>query len=490
MPRTLRTAMAVLVAVMAVSASRLAQCAPSAEAAARIRQQIDAELAAPGLRGGVQGVLVESLRDGAVWYSRDERTLLMPASNQKVLTSTAALALLGRDYHYVTKLVRTGTIDADGVLHGDLYLVGSGDPILRVADLETLASATQAAGIKSVTGRVYGDDSRFDRIRYGIGWSWEYLAADYAPQLSGLNMDENVMSVRVSPGPTVDSPVTVQVSPMAAYVTVVNRGVTGPAKSAPTISIDRELGLNRITVDGSLAVDASGNLPSADVTMENPARYAAILFVDRLRATGVTVQKAASVGTAPTSGAVEVARHTGEPLIQVIHELNQRSDNLIAECLLKTLGAEKGKAGSSEEGWRVAFEWYRSVGLDTSLIDPLDGSGLTRRDRITPRFMVSLLRVMWGRPGGKEWMDTLPLAGRSGTLARRMKGTPAEGNCLGKTGSVANVSCLSGYVTTKDGEPLVFSILMNNQPEPASAARVAQDHIVVLLASYTEAAAK
>lgn len=449
--------------------------------------QIDTLLQEPGLKGGIQGVIVQSLRDSTVWYERNPDLLFMPASNQKLLTSAAILHALGPDWKYETLLLRTGSLDDEGTLHGNLYLKGTGDPLLATTDLEAFVESLKAAGIKRVMGRVVGDDTRFDRQRYGDGWSWDYLSDYYAAQVSALNLDENRLTLGFDAGKRAGDPVRVTISPTEHYAKLDVRARTVGKGEPSALRVYRELGENTIVVTGTLALDAppKDHQPTT-VTIENPALFAANVFVEKMRDAGIGVSGGASEGVTPRLDTTVAARHTSLPLGEILAKLNKPSDNLVAECLLKTLGAEKGKTGigSVASGREVAYAWFKTLGMDTDALAMVDGSGLSRLDGVTPRCFATLLRAMTMHPHGRVYRDSLPIAGVDGTLRNRMKGTPAENNCRAKSGYIGRVSSLSGYVTTKEGEPLVFVILMNNHRAANSVAMGVQNRIVTLLAGY------
>lgn len=457
-----------------------------------LASKIDALLADPALKGGIQGVVIQSLADGRVWYEHNPELLFLPASNQKLLTSSAVLNALGPDWRYETVLLRGGPVDDSGTLHGNLYLKGSGDPLLAASDLDAMVEQVKGAGIKKVAGKVVGDDSRFDHQRYGTGWEWDDMPYYYSAQISGLNLDENVVRVTVDPGRAPGDPVRVTIKPTDRYTKLTVRARTTEKGGRSALRITRELGRNDIVVEGTLAVDAKPQDHRPEpITVDNPTRFAAFYLEEALERASVMVTGGIGDGETPTSGTTEVARHEGEPFSEVLKKLNKPSDNLVAECLLKTLGAAKGKAGSTAAGREVAEAWFKSIGFDMGGLDMTDGSGLSRENFVSPHNFAALLKTMASHPYGKVWMESLPIAGVDGTLRNRMKGTPAAGNCVAKSGYVSSVSSLSGYVTTKDDERLLFTILMNNHKARNAVATGIQDRIVELLASYArERAAK
>ncbi len=458
-----------------------------------LARAIDAALNVPALAMGFQGVLIQSLTDGSTLYERNADPVFLPASNNKLLTSAATLAILGPNYVYRTRLFRTGPITRVGTLQGELVLRGAGDPLLSPRDLDEIARQVARAGIRRVTGGVRFDDSLFDRQRLGEGWSWDDEPYYYSAQISALNLNENLVSVQVLPGRRVGEHARVLIGPTDKYTALVNTALTGPPKSKPSLVIGRVRGRNILTVSGSLPIDvAAKDNRSVGVTIENPSRFAAFVLAERLRRQGVAIAGGVREGAPISPEAPVVAEHVSVPLSALLRRLNKPSDNLIAECLLKTVGAAcrgQGTGGADGTGAQAARDWLARIGLDVSRLRMADGSGLSRRNYVSPRNLVRLLVYLHTLPTFPIFYNSLPIAGADGTLRRRLRGTAAAGNCHAKTGSLAHVSSLSGYVTTRDGEMLAFSILMNNHLAPNRDCAAVQDKIVALLASYSRKSA-
>lgn len=449
---------------------------------------VDKALSPRDIASGFVGVEVRSLKDGALLYSRNSGHVFLPASNNKLLTSTAALEYLGVDFVYKTRLVRTGPLRPDGSIDGDVILRGAGDPILLADDLRTMAKQAYAVGLRHVAA-VQFDDSLFDDQRLGDWWSWDDEPFYYSAEISALNVDENLVLVKASPGAAAGDPVTVSVTATDRYALLENTATTGAAGTKSTLNISRMEGRNLLTVEGSLPVDirAADNHGVA-VTIHDPSRFAATLLTEYLRAAGVTVDNDPIGGAVTPPGAVTIAEHDSPPLSGVLKRLNKPSDNLIAECLMKTVGAAvsgQGTGGAGGTGEQAARRLFRRIGMDLSQLRQVDGSGLSRGDYVSPANLVKLLTYLHTRKDFPALYDSLPIAGVDGSLRNRMKGTAAAGNCHAKTGSLSHVTALSGYVNDRDGEPLVLSILMNNVSAPASQTHAAEDAIVEYLASYS-----
>ncbi len=466
------------------------------------RVRLDQALGAPVLRNAQVGVLVRSLDNGRVLYEKNPDFALVPASNMKIVTATTALAKLGTGFRFTTTVLRTGAVDKNGTLNGDLYLKGSGDPSLSSERLMLMAQAVYNGGIKRVTGRIVGDASRFDDRTLGDGWQWDDEPFSYQPQVSGLNCDENVIRVEVTPGRAPGEPALVTVGgpqrvslgfEKSRYVSIVSTVTTIPSGGASSgaVVFDRARGKNELRVSGSVVL---GALPTAEsLTIEDPARYAANRFADLLVGANVNLpgadRRRVEVGVTPPD-AVAVTETNSDSLPGLLKYFLKNSDNLYGETLLKAVGAASAKngQGTTSGGAQAAQDFLRDAGVPASGLSVADGSGLSRLNNVTPRLLAVLLTYASQKfPSDAQaaFRDALPVGGVDGTLRGRFKGTPAEGRVQAKTGTLSGASSLSGYVTTNAGERLVFSILMNNYASGgrASEARAAQDAVVLALLS-------
>lgn len=448
---------------------------------ADLKTDIDKLLQDPALAHSITGILVVSLKDGRTVYEQNADLMLIPASNQKLLTSAAALHRLGADFRFVTRLWIKGEIDSQGVLHGDLILQGSGDPTLLLKDLEAMAEAVEKAGIRRIDGYLLYDESAFDGIRRGWDWAWDDEPYYYSPCLSAICVERNAVTVFVSPGEKVGDPPRVRLSPPTEYLLVRNDATTSPAGSTSTIYVTREHARNIALVRGQIPIDARPDSARQALSVEEPPRYAMWLLREALEKRGITTRYRTSLPDRVPEGARLIHTHTSPPLSEILPLLNKPSDNLIAECLMRTLGAVAHREGSAEAGERVMLEFLKQAGLDISALNIVDGSGLSRRNQVSARNLVILLRYMASHPQAKVFIESLPIAGVDGTLRNRMVNTPAQGKIRAKTGSLGRVSTLSGYLTTQGGEELVFAILMNNYNGSAAVARSVQDAILLRL---------
>jgi D-alanyl-D-alanine carboxypeptidase/D-alanyl-D-alanine-endopeptidase (penicillin-binding protein 4) len=461
MNRSLGTALVGLLLVVSSARAQSREIAPA----------IDRALEAPALKNALVGVLVRSLDTGRVLYERNADFALIPASNLKIVTATAALSLLGPDFRYRTRLLRTGVLRPDGTLTGDLYLRGAGDPSLDFARLNTIAADLRRLGVVRLAGRIVADASRFSGPPLGEGWQWDDESFAYSPQVSALCCDGNTLTVTVQPGEKVGD--VGRVSLASDYVRAVST-VSTVAGGARDLDFDRVRGQNVVTVAGSIGATAAP--ATMRLTVEEPARYTASRLAQALAAVGIGLSSPLVIETGVTPPQAKLLLESpSRPLSDLVRTFMKSSDNLYGECLLRTLGAEKGSGGSAVEGARVAQRWLETRALDTSGLVIADGSGLSRMSTLTARFLVALLA---DSSRTEPFVRALPVGGVDGTLKSRF--TEVAGKVQAKTGTLTGVASLSGYVTTLAGERLAFSMLACHfaRDGGADAVRSVQDALI------------
>ncbi len=452
----------------------------SADTPDQLAKALDATIDINALKSGIVGAIVERISDGEVLYSRNPDIRLMPASNRKLFTSAAALELLGPGYVLKTDLLCTHTLSGT-TIDGNIYLKGAGDALLSPADLEKMSQTLKQAGVTHVTGHVVGDGTIFQDGPYGDGWSWNYLSDYYAAQISGLEVSQGVLAVHVKPGENVGDRVAVTVDQPTAYLPIVNNATT-TAKGSPEedCRIFRPWDKNILIVEGSVPI---GGKADGLVTVQNPSLYAATVLTETLSRDSVVVDGIPITASTPSDATVVLAEHSSLPMSRYIAKMNKPSDNLMAESLVRLVGAIKGKGGTYYQGHEVEMQFFKSLGIDTDPLQLLDGSGLTRYNYVTARSVGQLLTAMHHRPDWKAYYDSLPIAGVDGSLAGRMKSTKAAGNVHAKTGWIGWACNLSGYVTGHDGQIYVFSLLMNNYSGGEEEVYASQNRFVETLAN-------
>lgn len=455
-------------------------CPASWAKAAPLPQVLDRILDAPTLRGGITGAVVQRVSDGKILYQHNPDLRLIPASNRKLFTSAAALELLGDDFTFTTQVLATAKPDVDGTLQGDLILHGVGDSSLKTADLNDLAAQVAQAGVKRVTGNVIGDGSVFTDGPYGFGWEWDDFSDSEFPQIAGLEVNDGDVTISVLSGETVGAAATVKLDPPTDYLPLHNQATTAAKDAADTCIIVKPYAQNIAEISGQVPLGAT---MTQDVPVEAPPRYAATVFADCLRRQGITITGQIIPDKASADDTVILASHASIPLASYIALMNKPSDNLLAESLIRTLGAIKGNGGSYDAGHAVEMPFFQSLGVDTGAIALVDGCGVGRRNFVTARAVGQLLVGMHHQSDWKFYYDSLPIAGVDGTLRRRMKGTKADDNVHAKTGTLSQVRGLSGYLTGQKGDLYAFSLLMNNYPGTAATAGHVQDQFVEYLAN-------
>jgi serine-type D-Ala-D-Ala carboxypeptidase/endopeptidase (penicillin-binding protein 4) len=451
---------------------------------------IDAILTDPILAGAQAAVVVHDAATGEELYERDGDTRMLPASNTKLLTSAAAMEILGPSYRFATDVLA----DRDprgSVLRGDLYLRGTGDPTMLAEDYDALAGKVAASGIEVVTGDLVADDTWFDEVRLGTSWAWDDEPFYYSAQVSALSVapdtdyDAGTIIVGVTPGAAPGEPVTVRLTPPSDYVSVVNRAVTAEPGAESAVQIERGHGSAGIVVSGQLPLDGSPVREWASVW--EPTGYAADVFRAALDRHGVTVLGGSRLGEPTPAGATELATHESMTLAELLVPFLKLSNNGHAEVLTKAIGRAVSGAGTWSAGLAAIGSYLDSQGLDVDTVRQADGSGLSRWNLVPANEFVGLLDSLQDASWFETWYQALPVAGNpqrfvGGTLRSRMQGTAAQDNAHAKTGSLTSVSALSGYVTDADGRDLIFSIVLNNF---YGSIKYLEDLIVVALAEFS-----
>ncbi|MFG3304302.1 D-alanyl-D-alanine carboxypeptidase/D-alanyl-D-alanine-endopeptidase [Streptomyces wuyuanensis] len=484
--RTWPLALGLVAALTWSSGSAPAGAGPSD---AGLKGAIDTILADSRMDGGAASVVVADATTGERLYERDAGDRLMPASNTKLATSTAVMALLGPDYRFRTDVLSTGRRHGP-VLHGDLYLRGGGDPTALAADYGRLAAQLRQSGIRAVTGRVVADDTRFDTSRLGRSWAADDESSYYSAQISPLTVapdtdyDSGTVIVEASPGAAPGDRPKVKLTPPTDYVRVDVRGRTVPAGQADTLAVEREHGTNTIVISGDIPV--GGSTTKEWVTVWEPTGYAAAVFADALAANGVRVAGDPRLGRPTPPGAKVLATHSSMPLRELMLPFMKLSNNMHAETLTKTIGYETSGRGTWSAGLSAVDGYLRKEGVEAAKLRQVDGSGLSRMNVFPADQLARLLLAVRDAPWYADWHASLPVACNpdravGGTLRTRMCNTPAALNARAKTGSLTGASALSGYVEDAGGRELVFSIVLNNYL--ASSVKSIEDAIVVTLAT-------
>jgi len=465
---------------------------PPASASA-LAADLRGEFSPAPLENAHLGVLVRSLLTGDTIYALNERRMMVPASNQKLLTVAAAARRLGWDYRYTTRVLATGTLEPDGTLDGNLIVVGSGDPTInrrhpdRWSALDDWAGQIAARGVRVISGHLIGDDSAFAEPGWGSGWSWDDLVTDYASPIGALQYNENEIELLIGPGIEPGKPAIISSSPLGNGLLIDNQVVTVAADQPSRLSIDRVPGTILLNVRGQVTADSAPR--TRRVAVDNPTTLFLNAFREALQRKGIFVGGSAididDLRQPPDmTGAQTWVTDRSTPLYEIVDPLLKWSRNGYAETLLWTM-SPPGAPASEAAGLPVLQDTLTALGVDPALYAAFDGSGLSRYDMVSAEALVRLLTAMWNDPAMiGPYRAALPVSGVAGSIADQMKGTPAEGRVWAKTGSMFNIRSLSGYVLTADDEPLAFSFLANNYTVPSADIEAMFDRALARIAAF------
>lgn len=424
------------------------------------------------LKHGIWGLCVIDADSGNVIASNLPDKSVIPASTLKVLTTGAAMGLLGKDYRYTTYIEYDGEFDkTTGVISGNLYIRGTGDPTLEssafpmrsdtISEFQSLGIRLKRMGVNKINGMIIGDQSLFSDNPLPDGWSWGDLGQYYGAGTSALAYKDNkvVLHYNTTKGDTAKLTSVVPQPRNASYHSFVTcEGAKDEAYvyGAPYGSDFR----------------IYGSIPKgkADYEVEaahpQPALQCAEDLKQILNAVGITTGEA-RIYTQEDKAKDKTVRKqlttlTSPKLSDIIVHVNKKSDNVYAEQLLRTLGAVKGSGGTTEGGTAVVKSYWQSQGVDVSGMNLTDGSGLSRSNLVTTRQMATVLYKICKMPWFKEFDASLPVAGKEGSMTSLCKGTCAENNLRAKTGYINRARGYAGYVKTKSGKLVAFSLLANN----------------------------
>ena len=443
--------------------------------------QVAAILGPNPVSKGEWGILVQDAASGQVLYEQNADKYFVPASNMKLFTTALALAKLGPDYRFRTSIETAGTLSDGGKLSGDLILVGRGDPNLSNRKfpyvlkeefdgppekvIAELADAVVAKGVKEISGDIVGDDSYFPQERYPEGWEIDDMVWEYGAAISAIVVDDNTVTLTLTPGSKLGDPVTAAFDPAAPEFAVNNQVVTAAEGVKPDLTLTRDPGSNVVTIIGTLP--ANSNPRKLVLAVQEPALHAATMLKGLLEARGVKVDGGVRELHFPPGAPADekrtvLAEHLSIPLGESVQLINKISQNLHTEMLLRTVARQAGIWTKPEDLYKFPQDFYASAGIAPDDVVQLDASGLSRHDLVTPRAIAALLFYAEKQPWFPVYFSSLPVAGVDGTLETNLKNGPATGRIHAKTGSVEHVRTRSGYVDLPSGRRLIFSFMSNN----------------------------
>lgn len=469
---------------MVIAAAFLLSFTPNGVQDARLASRIDQIISENGAESAFWGIFVQDLATGEVLYSRDAKKSFIPASNQKVLVSAAALDALGSTYRYRTALYFDGRVRGDA-LEGDLILRGSGDPTFGSVfapggdPLVAWARRLAEMGVRRIEGRIVGDDNVFDDRKYAEGWDVDYVTNQSSRLLgvstNGIAYNDNVVEVKITAS-RAGQPPRIETRP-DGYLEIQNGLTTRGRQRGIAVNTDRALGGETISFKGSIPIRYAGTIV---MPVTNPTALAVQAFRNYLEGQGIEVEGEAldidDLSDYEYSRDAPLFAHVSPPLREILSLVNKESNNFYAEQVFRTFAP----GGSADGGERRIKQLLEGAGADTRPVSIRDGSGLSRKNFVTPEAMARLLTHMYSHPERDVFMASLAKGGEpQSTLRHRLHNLPV----FAKTGSLESVRSLSGYATTAGGRTLAFAIFANNYSAPSYHVTQSIDRIVMELAS-------
>ncbi len=413
-------------------------------------------LVPPEARGnGKLGVYVKSLNTGRVLFEYNPNKNFIPASNNKVISSYAALSLLGKNFRFKTEFYKGGEL-SNGTLFGGLYVKAYGDPSITTDDLIKIIRDLKKKGIKRIKGDIYFDDTYFDNVNYAKGWKKAWRGDYYCPPIDAFSLNYNTIDVTVSPRKRWDSPI-VEITPAAYIPNIKNTAQSSKYKSQLIVS--QNSSGEEIFIKGKINVKSRPQ--KYTISVMKPVSYFGLVFRNLLVLEGIEFDGQIIRKKTPAWATVFYT-HKSKPLHEIVNDFNKDSVNIIGEAIVKTLGAKYvGTPGTWENGSYVITKFLKDSGIGDN-ISIADGSGLSRYNRVSPKELAMILSKAYNKSDfSYEYMSSLPVAGIDGTLKKRFRRSKIKGKVAAKTGYLNGVRALSGYVFAKDGNVLVFSVISN-----------------------------
>ena len=454
---------------LAISLLASAQAPSIDDPATTHNQRVKDELAASlnkvlssrALEGAEVGLFVQRVSDGSILYSHQADQLLIPASTIKLFTSAAALTTLGPDYRFTTQLY--GVPPKDGIIEGDIYLKGNGDPWLVPERVWSFLNRVYFQGIREITGDLVVDDSHFAGPPFAKGWEQDDSASAYMAPAGAVSIGFNSIQVHVLPNPESDQPATILIEPPSDYAEIEGT-ITTTSEGSTNLKIDvvDHKDGSKIVIGGQIS-EVSGPRTYWR-RIHNPALHSGAVVLTQLSKLGIKVKGKVRTGTVPEDSH-ELVEFTSPRLADLLNKVNKYSNNFMASQLARAFGAQiLEPPGSWEKGKKVLAQFLQdNVGILEPTYQIENASGLHDVNRVSVRQVGKLLTYMYEDPALRtEFLNSLAVAGGTGTLSERMQDTDASYLLRAKTGSLSVASALSGYVYAKNHEPVIFAMIVNH----------------------------
>ena len=454
------------------------------------------------------GLEVADLEKSQPLFRHNAERMFVPASNTKLFTTALALLRLGPDYRFKTVVMAERAPDATGRVVGEVRLVGGGDPSLSgrvipyqkdapagdpLAGIETLAAQVVGRGVRRIDGDIVGDDTAYPWEPYPRGWAQDDAVWEYGAPVSALTLNDNVVTVSVRPPGRAGQPPELTLSPALDYYVIDNRIQARPGAER-RIRLERLAGARQLRLWGTVSTEGAG-ATRLSLAVDDPALYAATALYEALLRRGVIItgrpqarHRFANEVSDPKAGGAprpsvgaELTRRESPPLVELLQVVDEVSQNLHAELMLREVARVRRQLGTREAGLEELRQFLSEAGLEEASYRFEDGSGLSRLNLVAPTAVGKLLRYLDRSPHREAWVSLLPIGGEDGTLANRFDGHPEGRRVRAKTGTLSHVSALSGYIESRSRGRLVFALMVNNYNAASSEIRTIVDKICLLL---------
>lgn len=460
-----------------------AQPEKQADPTQTLQEKIQKALDSSAFKKAKVGIYAQNLRTGEVIFSQNPDELLVPASNAKIVSTAAALYHLGPDYRFRTLFAISKDSRKGAKVSGNLYVKGFGDPSLLTKDILGIADEISLLGIKEFTGDIIIDNSFFDNQISPPGFDDKpKVEAPYRAVVSATSLNFNVVSFHVFPGAKVGDAARVVADPQGDYLKIESEATTGKKTKLDVECKDEETHI-QCKISGTIDIETDSGTAYRRRAL-NPSAYFGYTLEAALKSRGVSVKGKVKAGTLPKETKT-LYTNTSDDLGTLIRTINKVSNNFMAEMVLKTLGAEyKGAPGTSANGIEATTAFLETIGIPKGSYTLSNGSGLWGESKISASQMVKILDAIYQDSRiAPDFMASLAIAGKDGTLRSRMKGTNAAQSFRGKTGTLDGVTCLSGYLRLHNQDIIAVSFFFNDIGN-AKAAKSAQSQISAALADY------
>ena len=477
MPLLLRCFSLVFIAILALQPSY-------SKSKEEIKTEINKLLKHKYLKNVNYSIKVLSIDKQETLLNIEDKKALTPASTIKLLTTACALNQLTKNFKIRTILCSDNEIRYNSI-QGNIYLKGYGNPLLRSTDIDDMASMVSLRGIKVIEGDIIIDDSYFDSKLFRNQWIDPSEHSFEEPAISPITVDYNTLYIRLTSSDKLKSSPAVYLFPELGDLKITNNIQTANITRKNenfSVSLKETDGKYTLTLNGRIGKNRTKYL---DIKIKNPALFCGTLLKTALANNGIIVNGEIKVGTLPENYRL-LAQHT-LPIDSLLKVINKNSDNFCADQLLKIIGAETGtKNGSAKNGITAIYKYLSDNKIDTANLRIHDGSGLSRKNKLSSNTMSQLLyKITYSQDMFETFYNSLSCAGIDGTLKNRMSNLYETADIRGKTGTLRDVTSLAGYVTSADNDLLIFTIFMDNVKIGVLDLRDMQDKIIALLAEYS-----